>query len=70
VKDLDVTNPWEAHAYFALVFRCEDCHIYFSIASAHPECSDEWCIGLARGAFDAGWFIPLPARDSMDVMTS
>jgi hypothetical protein len=46
VKDLDVTNPWEAHAYFALVFRCEDCHIYFSIASAHPECSTSGALGL------------------------
>jgi hypothetical protein len=22
---LDIHNPWEAHAYFALCFQCEDC---------------------------------------------
>ncbi len=71
VKPLDVTNLWEAHAYFALGFRCEDCDVSLTIDSPHAECSDEWCVQLARTAFDSDWFIPCRLRDgSIDTMSS
>ncbi len=71
VKSLDMTNPWEATAYMALVFRCDDCQAYLMMDSPHEECSDEWCVQLARLAFENGWFIPHPSRDgSMDTFTS
>ena len=71
VKPLNMTNPWEAHAYVALVFRCEDCQTYHTIDSPHAECTDDWCVQLARSAFDSGWFIPHPLHDgSLDTMTS
>ena len=68
---LDVHNPWEAHAYFALGFYCEDCKAHFEFQSAHEECSDDWCVAIAKAAFEAGWYIPQPLPDGMvDVMTA
>jgi hypothetical protein len=68
---LDVHHPWEAHAYFALGFYCEECEARFEFQSEHEECSDEWCVAIARAAFDAGWFIPHPLPDGkVDVMTA
>jgi len=66
----DVHNPWEAHAYFALGFWCADCDLSLEI-DFQDECSDEWCIQLARIAFETGWFIPLPDPDgAMDLFTA
>ena len=68
---LDVNNPWEAHAYFALGFWCEACETCFEFHSPHKECSDEWFVAIARAAFDGGWFVPHPLRDGrMDCMTA
>jgi hypothetical protein len=68
---LDVHNPWEAHAYFALGFSCEKCGTHFEFQSPHEDCSDEWCAAIARAAFEAGWFIPHPLPDGrMDFMTA
>lgn len=68
---LDVDNPWEAHAYFVLGFSCDDCHKHFEFESPHEACSDEWCVTIARAAFDAGWFVPHPLPDGrMDFETA
>jgi hypothetical protein len=68
---LDLKNPWEAHAYFALGFSCEQCEQHLEFQSPHQACSDEWCAAIAQAAFDAGWFVPHPLHDGqMDVMSA
>ena len=71
IVPFDIRNLWHAHAYMALTFRCEDCDITLDIDAQHPECSDAWCVQLARSGFDHGWFIPPPdAHGLLDTMTS
>jgi len=68
---LDVHNPWQAVAYFALMFNCEDCGTYLDLDSPYEPCSDEWYVQLAMTAFKSGWFIEHPGNDgSMDVMSA
>ena len=68
---LDVENPWEAHAFFALGFWCEDCKGCLDFDSEQEVGSDEWCVEQARSAFDHGWFIPPPLENGgMDVMSA
>jgi hypothetical protein len=68
---LDVNNPWEAVAYFTLGFHCEDCKVFIEFDSSHKPCSNDWCIQLAKTAFERGWFIKHPDKNgSMDVGTA
>jgi hypothetical protein len=68
---LDINNPWEVVAYFALAFYCEECSASMDFDSPHEPCSDKWCIELAKTAFERGWFIRHPNKDgSMDLVTA
>ena len=68
---LDVDNPWEAHAYFNMGFHCEDCKTPFEFFSDLESTSDDWCVAIARAAFQAGWFVPHPTTDGhLDVVNA
>jgi hypothetical protein len=70
-EGLDIHEPYQAHAIFALGFKCEECGVVLSKLTDHSECSDEWCRTIAKDAKSKGWIVPPVEKDrSMDVMTT
>ena len=70
-EELDVHEPYQAHAFFALGFTCEKCKVSLPGSSDDVECSDLWCRNIAKDAESKGWVVPPPTADgSMDVMTT
>ena len=68
---LDMNDPYEAHALFALNFDCESCGRVIEFHSPHPQFTDPWYHGLARQARLERWFVPpADAEGKMDVMSA
>ncbi len=64
-------DPFEAHAYFALMFACITCQRVMPFDSDKTEFTDEWFRELAARGKSEGWFVPPPDEaGSMDVMTA
>jgi hypothetical protein len=55
---LDMNDAHEAHAFFALLFDCENCGRVMGFQSSHTELSDEWYLELAKQAKVEGWYVP------------
>ena len=67
---IDVSDPFRAHAVFALEFVCAVCGDTLLFQSTHAFASDEYFGELADMARKAGWFCPPPNPDgTVDVMT-
>jgi hypothetical protein len=65
----DMNDPHEAHAVFALEFRCEACSKKLPFQSAEEPYSDRWYSELAHLAKEKKWFAPPADPDGkMDVM--
>jgi hypothetical protein len=68
--DLDVNERFEAHAYFALWFDCEECNRQIDFVESEDRLSNRWLRQLAQHARNTGWFVhPLDPSGGMgDVM--
>jgi hypothetical protein len=68
---LDMNNPYQAHAVFALSFDCEACGRLMEFSSPYPEFTDSWYRDLAEQARAQKWFVPAAdANGKMDVMSA
>jgi hypothetical protein len=66
---LDMNDPHEAHAVFAMEFRCEACGNELLANSEQNRFSNAWFRDLASLARTKKWFAPSPDADGkMDVM--
>jgi hypothetical protein len=66
---LDMNDPHEAHAVFAMEFRCEACAKELPPNSEQSRFSDAWFRDLASLARKKKWFAPPADADGkMDVM--
>ena len=66
---LDMDDPHEAHAVFAMEFRCEACGKELSPDSREDRFSNAWFRELASLARKKKWFAPPADSDGkMDVM--
>ncbi len=55
---LDLSDPYQTYAFFAVEFICLGCNRLLEVASKHESPSDEWCVDAARQARVAGWYVP------------
>jgi hypothetical protein len=68
---VDMNDAHEAHAFFALLFDCENCGRVMDFQSSHTELSDEWYLELAKQAKVEGWYVPPADADGkVDVMSA
>jgi hypothetical protein len=66
---LDMKDPFEVHAYFALLFTCDRCGKDLQPIPKHEMGSDDYCKEFAVTAKARKWFCPPPEPDgSMHVM--
>jgi hypothetical protein len=66
---LDMNDPYEAHAYFALFFVCERCGQGLQFQPEHEMGSEDYCTELANEARRYHWFCPgMESDGSMHVM--
>ena len=66
---LDMDDPHEAHAVFAMRFACESCEKELVPDSKGEPFTNRWYSDLARLAKDRKWFTPsADAEGKMDVM--
>jgi hypothetical protein len=65
---LNMSDPFDAHAYFALDFQCDRCGKQLDPPSSFPFDTDNYYLDISKRAKDSGWFCP-PAneRDEMHV---
>ena len=66
---LDMKDPYDAHAYFALLFQCDRCgrELEHNVTGEIGEA--DYCSGIAAEAKAQGWFCPEREPDgSMHVM--
>jgi hypothetical protein len=70
-EPLDMDDPFQAHAFFALTFECAVCRRELAFESHGAEFTAEWFRELASHAKQAGWAVPPPDETgSMNVMTA
>jgi hypothetical protein len=55
---LNMNNPYEAHAMFALLFECDRCGRRLEYDSVHEIGSEHYCGELANEARKQKWFCP------------
>ena len=68
-EDLDVHEPYQAHAYFALAFTCEVCRSDLEAPNEGEQFSYRWYRALALKAKELKWHVPQPdKKGNMDVM--
>lgn len=70
-EPLDMDDPFQAHAFFALTFECGVCQRELASEAPGAEFTAEWFRDLASHAKQAGWVVPTAdEKGSMDVMTA
>jgi hypothetical protein len=71
MRKLNMDDPFDAHAVFALEFTCAVCERRLDIETPFEFASDDYYRFLADCAREAGWYCP-PAdpTGAMDVMTT
>ena len=66
---LDMNDPYEAHAVFALEFQCERCERILPHSNEFILGSDEYYLSVATAAREEDWFCPEKDKDNrMQVM--
>lgn len=68
---LDMSDPYDAYAYFILSFRCADCQADLEPDEGFEGCDDICCRHIADKAKALGWFVPPPEgpEGCMDLKT-
>ena len=62
---LNMNDPFEAHAYFALLFLCDRCGRELEHKSNHKIGSDAYCREFASAARVQNWYCPPPDRQGL-----
>ena len=66
---LNMNDPFEAHAMFALLFECDRCGRRLEYESKHEVASEHYCKEMASEARQQKWFCPDVEHDGkMHVM--
>jgi hypothetical protein len=58
---LDLSDPFDAHAYLILAFSCDDCRADLSPDEDFKDCDDVYCRHIADKAKALGWYVGPPA---------
>jgi hypothetical protein len=68
---LDMSDPYDVHAFFVLSFWCSDCGAEVERDEGYEGCTDEDCKHISDKAKAAGWYVPPaePPDGRMDVQT-
>lgn len=57
---LDMADPYDAYAYFALCFICAGCQAVLTPDEGLEGCDDLGCRHIADKAKALGWYVPPP----------
>jgi hypothetical protein len=58
--NLDVSDPYEAHAFFLCEFSCDNCGETMPPPDGVTGCDDASCCRLADQARALRWYVPAP----------
>ena len=71
-RELDMRDPFDAHAFFICGFECGDCRAEIPRDDPFLGCDDASCCHISDRAKALGWYVPPPKGPErrMDVETT
>ena len=67
---LDMSDPYDAHAFFICSFSCDDCGDYLLPDDGFEGCDDESCRHISDKANTLRWYVPAADQEGrMDIET-